>query len=136
MIIQQEEDRVPRSGILMVLAAVLGITALCVLVAWLIDDCRTDALGPRAARTALERAPSIPEDIHEIELILFDRPAPGLVDRELQEQRLHTYGWVSREDEVVHLPIDRAMQLYLDEHRDSRGGSALPRNQVLEQEGP
>lgn len=136
MKIQQEEDRVPSSGILLVLAAVLGIIALCVLSAWLIDDCRTDALGPRAAPTPLEGAGPIPEDIHAVELILFDKPAPALVDRALQAQRLHTYGWVSQEDNVVHIPIERAMQLYVDEHRSPRGGTPLRRDQVLGEEKP
>ena len=37
--------------------------------------------------------------------------------REQAEQRLSSYGWVDREKDQVHIPIERAMALYLEEQR-------------------
>lgn len=34
--------------------------------------------------------------------------------RQLQDRRLHGYGWIDRDRGVVHIPIDRAMDLVLE----------------------
>jgi hypothetical protein len=36
------------------------------------------------------------------------------VFRARQEQRISSYGWVDREREVVHIPIERAMELLIE----------------------
>ena len=38
------------------------------------------------------------------------------IDREEQKRRLQGYGWVQRERGTVHIPIDRAIDLYVSEH--------------------
>jgi hypothetical protein len=42
------------------------------------------------------------------------------------EQRLTTYGWVDRKAGIVHIPINRAMELVAKEHRDRapKGGGS------------
>lgn len=37
--------------------------------------------------------------------------------RRAQKERLSSYGWVDRERGVIHLPIERAMELLLEEER-------------------
>ena len=115
MKVVQEEDLVPGKRIMAVLAAVLVITAGGVLSAWLIGDCRSEDLGPGPVATPLEGMTKIPEEVNAMELVLFDEPAPAYVQRALEEQRMRTYGWVSREAGVIHIPIERAMELYLDD---------------------
>jgi hypothetical protein len=51
---------------------------------------------------------------------LFERHAPPLPTRQLPE-RLNSYGWVDREQRIVHIPIERAKQLYLSRQHAGRG---------------
>ena len=45
---------------------------------------------------------------------LQSNPAAELVQfRQKEEERLHSYGWVDRQAGVIHLPIERAMELIL-----------------------
>jgi hypothetical protein len=46
-----------------------------------------------------------------VEQQLFERATRGERDREAHRERLRSYGWVDRKAGVVHLPIDRAMEL-------------------------
>jgi hypothetical protein len=48
-----------------------------------------------------------------VEQQLFENANRAQVLREEQEGRLHSYGWVDREKGLVHIPIDRAMDLTL-----------------------
>lgn len=126
MKVAQEEDLVPGKRVMAVLVAVLVITAGGVLTAWLIADCRGKALGPEPVATPLEGMQRIPEDINGMELVLFDEPAPAYVQRARQEPRLRAYGWVSREAGVVHIPIERAMELYVRQRSRAERGQELP----------
>jgi hypothetical protein len=75
------------------------------------------AIHPLAAST--ERAP---------EPRLQDTPALDLQRlREREETRLSTYGWIDRPGGVVHIPIERAMEIVAGEGlpaRAAREGSA------------
>ena len=47
---------------------------------------------------------------------IFDRPYPELeAYREEQEQKLSEYHWIDKEAGTVHLPIERAMTLVVEE---------------------
>jgi hypothetical protein len=46
-----------------------------------------------------------------VEQQLFDVAIRGTEDREKRQERLRSYGWVSRDAGVAHMPIDRAMEL-------------------------
>ena len=59
---------------------------------------------------------------------LFERHARPLSTRELPE-RLHSYGWVDRERRIVHIPIERAKQLYLARQHSAKAGDTLPVSQ-------
>ncbi len=64
-----------------------------------------------------ERGPlPVPPDIGQskiglVEQTMFDLQARGPRDRAARLQRLESYGWVDRSAGIVHLPIDRAMEL-------------------------
>jgi hypothetical protein len=58
------------------------------------------------------------------------RPEIGIVNQRLfvndlraeqerleQTRRLHSYGWVDRKSGVIHIPIERAMELFVEGHR-------------------
>ncbi len=46
-----------------------------------------------------------------VEQQLFERSTRGRRDHEARVEKLGSYGWVDRKAGVVHLPIDRAMEL-------------------------
>jgi hypothetical protein len=46
-----------------------------------------------------------------VEQQLFESASRGRKDLEARRERLGSYGWVDRKAGVVHLPIDRAMEL-------------------------
>jgi hypothetical protein len=72
------------------------------------------AIHPLAAPT--ERAP---------EPRLQDRPALDLQRlRAREELQLSTYGWVDKQGGVVHIPIERAMEIVAGEGLPAREGSA------------
>jgi len=45
----------------------------------------------------------------------WGEPTPPLYAEE--EQRLDSYGWVNKEKQIVHIPIERAMKLLVEEKR-------------------
>jgi hypothetical protein len=59
---------------------------------------------------------------------LFERHAEPVLTREPPE-RLSSYGWVDRERRIVHIPIERAKQLYLSRQHAGRAGETLPVSQ-------
>ena len=92
---------------------------------------------PRASATlpdpALETATARPLQAREPHVAyangLFERHAQPVPTREPPE-RLSNYGWVDRERRIVHIPIDRAKQLYLSrQHPAGRGRETLPVSQ-------
>ena len=42
--------------------------------------------------------------------------------RAISEQGLHEYGWVDQQAGIVHLPIERALELYVRRHGEDAGG--------------
>ena len=55
----------------------------------------------------------VPEQVGAIELKAFETPPSLARDR----KQLHEFGWVDRKRGVVHVPIDLAMELYLERGR-------------------
>jgi hypothetical protein len=62
----------------------------------------------------------MPEEVNQIELVLFLDRAPGLEERALEQTQLRSYGWVDRGAGLVRIPIDRAMQLYIERYREAQ----------------
>jgi hypothetical protein len=53
---------------------------------------------------------------------------------ESQEKLLNTYGWIDRQNGIVRLPIDRAMELLLERGLPTRSGSG--QEKTAANEGP
>jgi hypothetical protein len=62
-----------------------------------------------------------------VEQQLFERARRGERDRAVREERLRSYGWVDRRAGVVHVPIERAMELVAGGARPAPGAGAPPR---------
>jgi hypothetical protein len=105
----QEPDVVASRPILWVIAATIAITAVSVWIA------RGLELGRRSA--VLEDEPAqlyrMPAEVSAMETQTFTLRAQGLEDHRAAERRLSSYGWVDRDQNLIHLPIDVAIQLYL-----------------------
>lgn len=130
MEIRQEEDRLPRRPLLLVAAAGLVVTAIGILTAWGITDCRS-VDRPRAAyETGV--GGELPEEVNAVEIELFADEGPARRQWRGESERLTRFGWVDREHGIVHIPIDRAIDLYLSRRAD--GASARPSTASREQE--
>jgi hypothetical protein len=58
----------------------------------------------------------------EISAKVLEPPSTALrALRAEEERRLSRYQWVSREEGIVRVPLDRAVELVLKEHRDAAG---------------
>ena len=55
----------------------------------------------------------VPEEVNHIEQVLFADRAPGLEERAYERTLLRSYGWVSRDARLVRIPIERAIELYV-----------------------
>jgi hypothetical protein len=62
---------------------------------------------------ALQRPPAAPVSFPQPRLELDDAAELSELSRS-NEARLATYGWVDRDQQLVHLPIERAMSLTLE----------------------
>lgn len=112
-----EEDVLPRRTVLAVMAVTVLITLAGLGWAWHLMRERSATLAP--PRVATEHPPSETRPLPpaKIETSLFDQ-----VDRyrnltEHGRQVLSTYGWVEQDKGIVRIPIERAMELYVEGSR-------------------
>lgn len=143
MKIHQEEDQIPRKAILWTMAVVLAISAVGIVVAWLLTTCgevEHEAAAPAPARLleppvrpgeateatedgdgrAARRAPmqsDVARDLEAARSDLFRQPAMSELLEAPKRRRLQAFGWVDERGRVVHLPIERAMELYVEARR-------------------
>ena len=109
-IVVQERDRIPSAKIILVGVGFLVISAIgVVLAAWMMQA-RTDKFQPHGP-------PPLPalagqSEIGIVDQTMFGIP-PTLMDQ--QRKRLGSYGWVDRAGGRVHIPIERAMQMVIEE---------------------
>jgi hypothetical protein len=109
-VVLQERDRINTPRIIVVSIGSLIIFALGVLAAWWMLDVRTRRFQPQGPPPppALAGEPKI----GMVEQRPFAIPS-DFMDR--QRQRLSSYGWVDRARGQVHIPIERAMQIVVEE---------------------
>lgn len=104
--IEQEPDRVPAKPlawsagtIIVAIIASLGGTA------WLIQGAITDALRVDEAHP------------DRIESTMFTTPAPAEALAGEAHAKLTTYGWVDRSRNTIRVPLDVAIEHYLEHHK-------------------
>jgi hypothetical protein len=109
---RQEPDVVSSRAVLAVLAGTLAATAVGVAVAWLLARD-----GPAGGASE----PGHPSEVSAMETTPFAIRAQGLEDRARASGWLASYGWIDRRAGLVHIPIERAIDLYI-QRRAARGG--------------
>jgi hypothetical protein len=104
--VRQEEDRIPQIPIIAVGVASLVIFFLASFV----------TIGYLRIREGDRPPLPVPAELGQskiglVEQQLFDLSTRGERDRQARMDRLGSYGWVDRRAGIVHLPIERAMEL-------------------------
>lgn len=125
MKIAQEEDRVPGRRILIAMAVSLVLSALGVLCAW---GLAVSEPGVPRVSAPSDIHPLVPlpaaKDIEQARRELFAERPLGADLRAPKELRLQRYGWVDERAGVIHIPIARAMELYVQARGQQRPPSA------------
>jgi len=104
----QEPDRLPAGKILAVALASAVIFVLSVLWVHRVLRDESHAIAP-AGPTQIP--PEVGQNqIGMVNQRLFQLQDEGLKKRQEQEKRLNSYGWVDRDKQIIHLPIERAME--------------------------
>lgn len=104
--VRQEEDRISS---LPIIAVGVGSLVVFFLASWVTIAYLRVREGDRPP---LPIPPEIGSDkIAVVEQQLFELSDRGERDRAARLQRLGAYGWVDRRAGIVHLPIERAMEL-------------------------
>ncbi|HEX6838712.1 MAG TPA: hypothetical protein VF334_19175 [Polyangia bacterium] len=105
------DDIVPRALVLRVLmwTGIIGVS-LCV-IAYLILAANERALRP--GRKFPERWLPAPHEVSNVRQEPFAPATPASTIADGERARLRSYGWVDQQKRVVHIPIDRAVELLL-----------------------
>jgi len=93
-----------------VLVAVVCLVIFTLATLWAVAIMRGEK-RPLAARADLTTMEIGKPEIGIVNQRLFLLQLDAKEKREEQLRRLNSYGWVDRDKQVIHLPIDRAMQL-------------------------
>jgi hypothetical protein len=111
--VRSEEDRISTGAILVVGAGALAIFFVASYVAVSFLRMRQGEHPPLPIPAEVGQS-----KIGMVEQQMFGSgPLRGQRDRVVRLERLGSYGWVDRQAGVVHLPIDRAMQLVVEGQR-------------------
>jgi hypothetical protein len=121
MKVTQEADHVSGRMVTIVAMVTIGVFAVGIAVAWWI----LTAIGaPRQPALPDPKQP-IAKEINATDRWLFREPY-GVAGQRTETQRLDSYGWVDRERGIIHIPITRAMELYLDRQADTTPAHVQP----------
>lgn len=113
--VRQEEDVIAERKLTGIGGLVLVVTVLSVGVAALLLGKDQARLAGGPAERAKTEGSVAPPTLGIIEQTLIEHEARGVQQRRLEEERLHQYGWVDRARGVAHIPIDKAMDLFVAE---------------------
>ena len=131
------DARVPLGILAVSIVTLLVSGILTVAVRWSVPMPQAASVPPPLAQTlqppplegALPRPVATPDPLAASASGMFERHAAPVPTREPPE-RLSSYGWVDRERRIVHIPMERAKQLYLSrQHAPGKGSETLPVSQ-------
>jgi len=111
--LQQEPDTLPWKTIVAVFVAVVALVVALVIVAGRITTANETALRP--SRCFPEKYLAPPRDPSGVEETLFGQRGIGQAMNRLSARELERYRWVDRERGLVTIPIERAMDLVVEE---------------------
>jgi hypothetical protein len=103
----QERDALPARALAKV--AIVGVVV--VIAAVIVAARMLGAAGGKAHGATVSKVPVAEEGV--VEQSLIDRSDRAALKRGRAQQRLASYGWVDRASAVAHIPIDRAIDLYV-----------------------
>lgn len=109
----QEPDRIPGGAVTGVGIGVIVATVIGVVVMFGIERCRF-----RQIQVETRTPPPFTGDINAMETLPYSMEAQGLAQHAREDKELESYGWVEREQGILHIPIEAAFELYLQQ----RGG--------------
>jgi hypothetical protein len=109
MKVEFEPDGVNPRFVLRAGLVCIAVVASCCGVAWLVLGWSSPEPALAARHQARVRPP--PTEVNQIEADLLDGKGPAALDP--ARGRLRSFGWSDRSARLVHVPIDRAFQLYL-----------------------
>lgn len=107
--IRQEPDAMDRRKIALVTIASLVVMALALVAAWVLLE-----RWERGRRDARAVASAAPRTIGILEQAPILGPGRGLDLRARQEADLHRFGWVDRDAGIARIPIEDAIDLFVD----------------------
>jgi hypothetical protein len=109
--VRVSEEAVSRGLVLRAVFGALALAAVLSLFAGLLLAAREGRLRP--SHRFPEGQLGAPRDVAGLESSLFEAAPPGTSAIEVARARLHGYGWVDRRRRIVHIPIERAIELVL-----------------------
>jgi hypothetical protein len=125
--VRQEEDVVAERKLTWIGGLVVLVTVLSVGVAALLLGKDQGRLAGGPAERVKAEGSVAPPTLGIIEQTLIEHEARGTEQRRLEEESLHRYGWVDRAHGVAHIPIDKAMDLFVVEStRTGMGDGGSP----------
>lgn len=92
-----------------------GLLALLCVVGFIASSLVMDFFVERADRGHDRPSPLFVREVPEDAPLLTDEPAFAKRYITSQKKHLESYGWVDRERGIVHIPIERAMAIELEE---------------------
>jgi hypothetical protein len=104
-----EPDSIPIRRVAGVLAATAVATAIAAWIAYGLAGGEHHGEGMAAGH-----------DVSGVETSPFSVEAQGFADHAAAETRLSTYGWVDRDQRIVHVPVDVAIDVLLRPRADRR----------------
>jgi hypothetical protein len=118
----EKRDVKPVAIALAALGLLLALLVLQPLLVWFFDDLKAaaDKASPSRSPLAIQQQPPPP--------LLQAQPEIDVgALRRREDELLETYGWVDRQQRIVRIPIDRAMQLIAERGLPPTGPQQPPR---------
>lgn len=128
--VTQERERLTSRPIWLGASVFVGITVLGLIMAWVVlrvaePEAQRAAVHPISGRDWPRRETS--EEVNGMRTSLFPANERRLLEPvapSTAADHLRAYGWVDREHQLVHVPLERAKELYLERLRP---GAAAPK---------
>jgi hypothetical protein len=103
-----------------VMGVFVGVVVVIFLSAIWVSASMSDQIAGIRPEGFTERTLPPPHQVNAMEMYLFAFSSDALLQRSAKEDVLGGYGWVDRKSGVVRIPVDRAMDLYLDRNKEGR----------------
>jgi hypothetical protein len=114
----QADERIPTAKIVTIGLASLIVFAAATFWSWKLMDRELRVIQPGGP------AP-VPKEIGKPEIgivdqVPFEITRSAVRTRREQEQWLNSYGWIDRDKGTIHVPVERAMDAWLAQHKGTR----------------